>query len=115
MQRNHDFSGSEHTLQAMRATRQIVKNRPGTLTKEAAYDDRGQYASWTLPGSFSEGSGCLPSLSWARLGRTWAAFGQFLEALGRLLDTGGWRAPVAIFAMVFGHAFRVSPLILYNA
>ena len=71
----------------MRATQQIVKNRSGTLAKEAAYDDRGQYASWNLPGSFSEGSGCLPGLSWARLGRTWAAFGQFLEALGRLLDT----------------------------
>ena len=129
----------------MRATQQIVKNRSGTLAKEAAYDDRGQYASWNLPGSFSEGSGCLPGLSWARLGRTWAAFGQLLELLGfswapfaRFLNTlgriwalmgasasileglwclwaGCWRAPVAIFAMVFGHAFRVSPLILHNA
>ena len=66
---------------------QIVKNRSGTLVKEAAYDDRGQYASWNLPGSFSEGSGCLPNLSWARLGRTWAAFGQLLDALGCVLGT----------------------------
>ena len=71
----------------MRATQQIVKNRSGTLAKEAAYDDRGQYASWSLPDSFSEGSGCLPGLSWARLGRTWAALGQLLDALGRLLGT----------------------------
>ena len=71
----------------MRSTRPIVKNRSGTLAKEATYDDRGQYASWSLPGSFSEGSGCLPGLSWTRLGRTWAAFGQLLEALGRLLGT----------------------------
>ena len=39
------FNGSEHTSQAMRATLSIVKNRSGTLAEEAAYDDRGQYAS----------------------------------------------------------------------
>ena len=87
MSQNHNFSGSEHTSQAARAMPQIVKKRSGTLAKEAAYDDRGQYASWSLPGSFSEGSGCLPNLSWARLGRTWAAFGQLLDALGCVLGT----------------------------
>ena len=87
MSQNHNFSGSEHTSQAARAMQQVVKKRSGTLAKEAAYDDRGQYASWSLPGSFSEGSGCLPNLSWARLGRTWAAFGQLLDALGCLLGT----------------------------
>ena len=35
----------QHTSQAMRATPSIVKNRSGTLTEEAAYDDRGQDAS----------------------------------------------------------------------
>ena len=68
----------------MRATQQIVQNRSGTLSKEVAYGDRGQYASWNLPGSFSEGSGCLPGLSWAHLGGTWAASEQLLAALERV-------------------------------
>ena len=71
----------------MRATQQIVQNRSGTLSKEAAYDDRGQYASWDFPGSLSEGSGCLPGLSWAHLGRAEAAFEQLLAALGRVWGT----------------------------
>ena len=79
----------------MRATQQIVKNRSGTLAKEAAYDDRGQYASWDLPGSFLEGSGCLPGLSWAHLGRIWAASEQLLAALGHV-----WGSPGTLLGLV---------------
>ena len=51
------------------------------------------------------------------LGRIWALMGASASILEGLwcLRAGCWRAPVAVFAMVFGHAFCVSPLILYNA
>ena len=81
-------------------------------------------------------------LSWPHLGCFSAAFGRSQTSLGQLLRAscellvasglpwappasiwkglwclrpGCWRAPMAVFAMVFGHAFGVSPLIVNNA
>ena len=82
---------------------QIVKKRSGTLAKEAAYDDRGQYASWNLPGSFSEGSGCLPGLSWARLGRVLAALGPFLDSFWMLLGVSSMGTFCALLEHSWSH------------
>ena len=92
---------------------------------------RGLGASQACLGRILAALGPLLSSFWPLLGVSGAPFPSFLNALGRIwalmgasasileglwcLRAGCWRAPVAIFAMVFGHAFRVSPLIFYNA
>ena len=88
-------------------------------------------ASLACPVRVLAALGPLLGSFWKLLDVSWALFARFLYTLGRIwalmgasasileglwcLQAGCWRAPVAIFAMVFGHAFRVSPLILYNA
>ena len=92
---------------------------------------RGLGASQTCLGRVLAALGLLLGSSWTLLGVSWAPFASFMDALGRLralvgassrdfgrlwcLRAGCWRAPVAVFAMVFGHSFCVLPLILYNA
>ena len=67
-------------------------------------------ALWLLLGSF-----------WTLLGVSWSPFASFLNTLGRIwaglwcLLPGCCRAPMAVFAMVFGYAFCVLPLIVNNA
>ena len=128
MQQNHSFIGSEHSSQASRTTREIAKNRSGSLSNEPALDNRGQNASWGLPGSVLEGFGSLPGLSWPHLGRSWAAFEQLwdtlgpswapvrrmLGALGRIwaltgasgLDFGGFQVPPGWVLESSGGSFR---------
>ena len=92
---------------------------------------RGLGASLACLGRVLAALGPLFGSFWTLLDVSWAPFARFLNTLGRIwalmgasasileglwcLRAGCWRAPVAVFAMVFGHAFRVSPLILYNA
>ena len=87
--------------------------------------------SLACPGRVLAALGPLLGSFWRLLDVSWALFARFLNTLGRIwalmgasasileglwcLRAGCWRAPVAVFAMVFGHAFCVSPLILYNA
>jgi len=92
---------------------------------------RGLGASQACLGRILAALGPLLASFWKHLDVSWTPFARFLNTLGRIwalmgasasileglwcLWAGCWRAPVAIFAMVFGHAFRVSPLVLHNA
>ena len=92
---------------------------------------RGLGASLARLGRVLAALGPLLASFWRHLDVSWTPFARFLNTLGHIwalmdasasileglwcLRAGCWRAPVAIFAMVFGHAFRVSPRILYNA
>ena len=92
---------------------------------------RGLGASQTCLGRVLAALGLLLGSSWTLLGVSWAPFASFMDAHGCLralvgassldferlwcLRAGCWRAPLAVFAIVFGHAFLVSPRILCNA
>ena len=92
---------------------------------------RGLGASQTCLGRVLAALGLLLGSSWTLLGVSWAPFASFMDALGCLralvgassldfgrlwcLRAGCWRALVAVFAMVFGNALGVLPLILCKA
>ena len=83
--------------------------------------------SLACPGRVLAALGPLLGSFWRLLDVSWALFARFLNTLGRIwalmgasasileglwcLRAGCWRAPVAVFAMILGHAFCVSPLI----
>ena len=92
---------------------------------------RGLGASQACLGPVLAALGLLLTSFWKHLDVFWAPFARFLNTLGRIwalmgasasileglwcLRAGCWRAPLAVFAIVFGHAFLVSPRILCNA
>ena len=100
----------------------IVANmRLGTCR---ARSRRGLGASLACLGRVLAALGLLLTSFWKHLDVFWAPFARFLNTLGRIwafmgasasileglwcLRAGGWRAPVTIFAMMFGHAMRVA-------
>ena len=72
-------------LAIRRATQKTSKNRADSFLNEDFGQEHAKIRSWSAPKPILEGFGCLPSASWAALGRSWDALGPFWAPLGHFL------------------------------